>query len=48
MDGIYSAFFKIPQPVLDLVNQDRCKVVFSYEAEGDLDIEYLHHVKLLI
>jgi len=42
MDGIYAGFFKLPQPVLDLVNQDRCKVVFSYEAEGDLDVEYFN------
>ena len=42
MDGIYSGFFKIPQKVLDLVNQDRCKVIFSYEAEGDLNVRYFN------
>ena len=42
MDGIYSGFFKIPQKVLDLVNQDRCKVIFSYEAEGDLNVNYFN------
>ena len=41
-DAIYGGFFKIPQKVIDLVNQDRCKVVFSYEAEGDLDVEYFN------
>ena len=42
MDGIYSGLLRIPQKVIDLVNQDRCKVIFSYEAEGDLDIEYFN------
>ena len=42
MDGIYSGFFKIPQKVIDLVNQDRCKVIFSYEAEGDLNVNYFN------
>ena len=41
-DAIYSGFFKLPQKVLDLVNQNRCKVIFSYEAEGDLDIEFFN------
>jgi len=41
-DAIYSAFLKIPQQVLDLVNQDRCKVIFSYEAEGDLNVNYFN------
>jgi len=41
-DAIYSGFFKIPQKVINLINQDRCKVVFSYEAEGDLDIEFFN------
>ena len=39
---IYSGFFKIPQKVINLINQDRCKVIFSYEAEGDLDIEFFN------
>ena len=42
MNGIYSGFFKIPQKVIDLVNQDRCKVIFSYEAEGDLDVHFFN------
>jgi hypothetical protein len=42
MDGIYSGFLKIPQKIIDLVNQDRCKVVFSYEAEGDLDVKFFN------
>ena len=41
-ESIYSGFFKLPQKVIDLINQDRCKVIFSYEAEGDLDIEYFN------
>jgi len=41
-DAIYSGFFKLPQKVSDLVNQNRCKVIFSYEAEGDLDIEFFN------
>mgnify|MGYP003138344204 CR=1 FL=1 len=41
-DGIYSGFFRIPQKVLDLVNQDRCKVIFSYEAEGDFNVNYFN------
>ena len=41
-DAIYSAFLRIPQKVLDLVNQDRCKVIFSYEAEGDLNVNYFN------
>jgi hypothetical protein len=43
MDGIYSGFFRIPQKVIDLVNQDRCKVIFSYEAEGDLDVKFFNN-----
>ena len=39
-DAVYSGFSKIPQKIINLTNQDRCKVIFSYEAEGDLDIEY--------
>jgi len=42
IDGVYSGFFKIPQKVIDLVNQDRCKVIFSYEAEGDLNVNYFN------
>ena len=42
IDGIYNAFFRIPKKIIDLVNQDRCKVIFSYEAEGDLDVEYFN------
>ena len=42
-DGIYSAFTRIPQKVIDLVNQDRCKVIFSYEAEGDLDVKFFNN-----
>ena len=41
MNGIYSGFFKIPQKVMDMVNQDKCKVIFSYESEGDLDVKIL-------
>ena len=41
-DAVYSGFSKIPQKVIDLTNQGRCKVIFSYEAEGDLDIEYFN------
>ena len=41
-DAIYSGFFKLPQKVSDLVNRNRCKVIFSYEAEGDLDIEFFN------
>ena len=41
-DAVYSGIFKIPQKIINLVNQDRCKVIFSYEAEGDLDIEYFN------
>ena len=41
-DAVYSGFSKIPQKIIDLVNQDRCKLIFSYEAEGDLDIEYFN------
>ena len=39
-NAIYSGILNVPQEILDLVNKDRCKVIFSYEAEGDLDIEY--------
>ena len=28
-DAIYSGFFKLPQKVSDLVNQNRCKGIFS-------------------
>jgi hypothetical protein len=42
INAIYSGFFRIPQKVIDLVNQDRCKVIFSYEAEGDMDTEYFN------
>ena len=28
-DAVYSGFSKIPQKVIDLVNQDRCKLFFS-------------------
>ena len=41
-NAIYSGFFKIPQKILDLVNQDKCKVIFSYEAEGDLNVNYFN------
>ena len=41
-NAIYSGFFKIPQKIIDLVNQDKCKVIFSYEAEGDLNVDYFN------
>ena len=41
-NAIYSGFFKIPQKIIDLVNQDKCKVIFSYEAEGDLNVNYFN------
>ena len=40
--AIYSGLLQIPQKIIDLVNQDRCKVIFSYEAEGDLNINYFN------
>ena len=39
IDAIYSGIHHIPQEVVELVNQDRCKVIFSYESEGDFPIE---------
>ena len=41
-NAIYSGILNVPQKILDLVNQDKCKVIFSYEAEGDLNIDYFN------
>jgi|ETN02SMinimDraft_4_1059925.scaffolds.fasta_scaffold01520_11 hypothetical protein len=37
-EAVYSSFLHIPEEIIDLVNKDRCKVLISYEAEGDLDV----------
>ena len=37
--GLYSSFHSIPKKVIDLVNQDRCYVIFDYEHEGQFDYE---------
>ena len=41
-NAIYSGILNVPQEILDLVNKDRCKVIFSYEAEGDLNVDYFN------
>jgi len=37
-NGIYGGLLKIPTKVIDLVNEGRCKVIFSFEAEGNLNV----------
>ena len=37
IESVYSSFSRIPNKIIDMVNDDKCKVVISYEAEGDLD-----------
>ena len=34
---MYMSILKMNK-LIDLVNQDRCKVIFSYESEGDIDM----------
>ena len=33
-DGFYRTISKIPKEVIDLINQDRCFVIYDYEHEG--------------
>jgi len=39
VDGIFSGLHYIPNKVVELVNQNKCKVIFSYESEGDFPLE---------
>src|SRR6056300_914682 len=39
VDGIFSGLHYIPNKVVELVNQNKCKVIFSYESEGDFLLE---------
>ena len=39
IDAVFSGLNHIPQKVMDMVNKDKCKVIFSYESEGDFPNE---------
>ena len=39
IDAVLSGINHLPEKIVELVNKDRCKVIFSYESEGDFPIE---------
>jgi hypothetical protein len=39
VDAVFSGINHLPEKIVELVNKDRCKVIFSYESEGDFPIE---------
>ena len=38
IDAVLSGINHLPEKIVELVNKDRCKVIFSYESEGDFPI----------
>jgi len=36
--GVTSAIHNIPNNIIDMVNKNNCKIIISYESEGNLDI----------
>ena len=33
-----SSLHNIPDEIIKLTNQEKCKIIISYESEGDLDM----------
>jgi len=42
IEAVYGSFSRIPNKIIDMVNENKCKVVISYEAEGDLDVDWFN------
>tara|TARA_R100000005_G_C4982231_1_gene191681 strand:+ start:111 stop:1475 length:1365 start_codon:yes stop_codon:yes gene_type:complete len=40
LPGLYRSLPQIPNEVIDLVNQDRCFVIYDYEHEGQFDYDF--------
>jgi len=38
--GLYRSLQQIPDEIIDLVNQDRCFVIYDYEHEGQFDYDF--------
>lgn len=38
--GLYRSLPQIPDEIIDLVNQDRCFVIYDYEHEGQFDYDF--------
>ena len=39
-NGLYRSLQQIPDEIIDLVNQDRCFVIYDYEHEGQFDYDF--------